>query len=1124
MPVLGRPRSRRGAALLISIAMLLVLAVLAVTFSRMMVPERDGARNFSLATQARMASHAGIETAIARLRSDVAAGKLDEIRADWRYMGEDADRDFETDPAEDTNLNGLVDREECPLGEAVAPSYQVSGKPYSGTLDRGGMPGSWTVRYRLKIRDAQGMVNLNENKALWWYYQHLGIGIRKHLGMTRDVIADMTWPNPAGGAPLTGTSALLTYRDQLPGKVFQDRTQLIPLLKYGERDLRILAPYVTVNNWLDPRTYTDTNGDWWWGTPYLAAYPTHPVNINTAPRPVLNAAISGACSWMKDRSTQAHWKTMGEGGTGYNYGARNHEGYRYRAYYPAGSSIEGNSWSSRYPEWSWRGIAWAWYWDWNETGFELFATPVHQRRIGREVDANGTGAAESSEDTSFVNGQLDSGMFRRSQDWCTFLATRSGKDDCWWESMRGGLPPEGYVNRFNGDWAPSLGFHEAGNVRQLFYDNYGIGDRSQTYRYGPAWCFRSHGYFEIESLGEVVDGDGKVVARHTTQVDARLYYPLIHSTQKDFLTKPASGASYKQGQTCPTTPWVEKDVTDYLKNTTTFPENVRDASDGSAKPETTKAEAFFGGVLLSPRDYEEETGLLLAADYQSTVNADYGAGGAASQVVGVGKNKVNGGGAATKVIENKTMGRQALSAASDLFPDGLYVDPIRARKCTYSNPEFKNMRPDKGSLEFWVKFDNFHYPGELITAFFPADPTVESISTEGIAFRVSLAFLPCTTTNFRGLLDWLLPRKTTHPYRHPHWGSRNLSDQMMVPCLVAERNFYTANTELSTAKIHGRDARYGDIGTTASYATGKYVFTAANFVDYDVYPLTNWAKPHLWHHVEVAWKDGTDVSMKIDGVGAPIQWSIPNSTPAKGDVFTTYWDWKDVAGEIHVGGISLPEVWNGARGYHADFKVSQTPATIRWPDPASNWTAGGYNNPYHWQSCATIDQLRIYSDPAHVADLDRFPGATPGTYQNVVQFPDDAVRLATMAWDELVPMFDPNNNRDSTYRQGVYIRPEDRPWIEMALRPDWGKSGTWLPYDTATLESTYGMTGAQAADAALSGGMKVDLPITKGEQFAYRATFRRNAITKLQVTPILESVTFFYMTKKVEVLRWEEAP
>ncbi len=1123
-----RRNPRRAAAVIISMGMLLVLAVLAVSFARIMVPERDGARNFALTTHARFASHAGIEAAFARLRSDAPTGVLDDIGGEWRYFGEDANRDFVSDVGEDVNVNGLVERDECPIAEAVSPSYQVSGQPYSGLVDVPGLPSGWTVRYKLRVVDSQSMVNLNENKAWWWYYQHLGIGIKKHLAMSRDVIGQMRY----GGK--SGHEALLLYRDTLPGRVFTDRKQLVPILEKGEADLAILAPYVTTNSWRDVKTYREANGEWE-GPANLVSEPTYPVNINTATRPVINAVISGAATWFTLRSTQSDSRIRDA--TGKYYGFADHQSRRFRAY----------SGSGNYDHWSWRHWGWAWYWETWEEGFETWTPPIHQRRIGQEVDSDGSGAAEAGEDTN-GNGNLDSGPFRSSQDWSAFVTHYDGVDDEWWESMRAGLNPEGMVNRYNPEWVPCLGFDDADGVRKFYYENYGSGDRTRMYRNGPTWCFRSHGYFEVESLGEVVDADGNVVARYRTDVDARVFYPLVQTSQKDFLSAPEPGKTWKTNGTYPSLPWSAQVAASWLGNQTTYPENIWDNANGSADATPSKADEFLGGIHAGARGYSSFLAgpdCLFAADFKSSFDAEKAAPGTATPTVG--KNINSGGAAATRVRENTTVGKLRNATASDLYIDGLYVDPFRGRHCTYANPDFANVQPDEGSLEFWWKPYTLHYPGDLFTAIFPGDPSVETgVSTEGSVLRVYLAYIACQTTDFQWFLPWLLPFKSSdRPIRFYNWAGTNVVDVMTVPVLVAERIYYTAVTDMETGLIHGRAAgglrTLGPTSVTDPTAPATYgsfgngtILCTMPFAYYELYPLTNWAKDKMWHHVAIDWADkaatgGAWLSLYVDGVKAPYQTTV---VPDSNDVCLPFWDLESMVPEIHVGGISMTEVPRVARTYAPTFVHGSDPAlvAIKWPDPQTY--SGGYNSPYRWTTASTIDSLRIYSDPTHVMSHERYFGG-PG-YFNVVQFPTDATKVISISFDQQVPLFDPDNYRDDTYKHGLYLRPEERPYVELELFYDVSFDGTptvdfnspdMLTIRPDVLKSQFGMTDEEAALAARSGGIPLDREIAPNEQWGWDALFHwPDDVAARQTTPILESVTFFYVTRTAQILRWEEVP
>ncbi len=139
--------TRRGAVLLVSISVLVVLALLATVFASMAEIERNISRNYVDDVRARMLAESGIEEAISRIRQAMdrgedlnnnnaldpgedknGNGRLDKSWPEvttWWYHGEDRNANGVLDAGEDRDADGKLDTLDCKLEDALRPSFAM---------------------------------------------------------------------------------------------------------------------------------------------------------------------------------------------------------------------------------------------------------------------------------------------------------------------------------------------------------------------------------------------------------------------------------------------------------------------------------------------------------------------------------------------------------------------------------------------------------------------------------------------------------------------------------------------------------------------------------------------------------------------------------------------------------------------------------------------------------------------------------------------------------------------------------------------------------------------------------------------------------------------------------------
>ncbi len=1044
-----RTARRTGAALIITLGVLLVLAVLAISFSRFMIPERDAARQTSLSVQARMAAVAGIERADACLYSDLRTGTFLSLTAPWRYFGEDRNRNGRDDPGEDLDLNGVVQRAECPIGIAKAPSYQFgAGLDYSGVVSNPGLPKGHEVRYKLRIVDAESLINLNNNyPGFDRLLDNFGDILKGYLGMSRDVIKSISYGGKTGG------QAIVLYRNSLLGQKFSMKRQILPLLQRGEEDYKVLENYITVHSWEiadayiergvqgNPDYWWTLNGWRWWDPANPASYRCQPININTASKPVLAAALTDIVGYYPHATT---W------GSHYD-GSRlkmpaDYKFYLYKVTTPRATAL-------------------------------ALADIFVSYRNGTEVDTNRDGWPDAGEDGN-GNGIIDKGPFKSWQEVDHLLEMILTYPS----PTVAAINPNAQLMRYNPEYMPTAWtFAEddppgSGQKAWAMWDDTRLSDKGYIGKHPPMMTVYSHGQFEIHSQGMVLNDRSEIIASKVICTVLQIYHSIRHSSQKDFLSKPDTGAPWMSDQTPPTVPWTSADYAANIVNTATVPENIIDNTAGSSTPQPTKADPLYGAVQLE-RQANVSSQLRFRTDFRPAHNAEVAIGGGAA-TAGSSSDPY----APNRKNDNTTI-HGPWAAASDLFPEGTFGQYSygfnRGRNRSISYPSRNNLSPFAGSSELWWKADSLISAGDILTAWHPSAPTLETFSTEGIEYRIFLGYVP-----FRPTFGGLIP--TDRPYRWWSHGLFTAPGVWCVPCICAERRYYTAAIGNTDGVIYGRDTGFG-------------AYPVSNFVDIEYFPILNDGRDGFWHHLYVSWTSGTDLQFFMDGRRAPYsytrtvaQWSL------KSNLVASYWTWDRIQEEMFIGGYTKKEwldaggnlTWSGNFGYSGKPMEEVDHIDDMW------WGDGPAGS--DWHNDSTVDFVRIY-DGVQAMNLNRFPST--GGYRNTIQLPQDAKSIVLFAWNEYLPTWDPRIDGGNTH-YGSYLFPNERPQIDMTLVVS-GSPSALTPGDGS--------------------GSQLNITVAGGDVVEYRAMFSNpGALNPLQVTPILEDVMLGYSTGRHDVLSWEE--
>ncbi|MBI4614100.1 MAG: hypothetical protein HY720_10865 [Planctomycetes bacterium] len=271
----------RGSVLLVCLGVLMVLAIFAVAFSRLMTVEQGASQIYVVHTQARFAAEAGIAAGVERLRKDYTTVLVDSGTYDWMY-GDTADTPVEYATMPSYGKDGAGNYQTITVaGRVYGYSGTVTNPPTLNLAPNNG------AHYVLKITDLSGRINLNDrivgsaadDARMATFINNLGRGITQYAGK----------PNPVNGRG----AQIIAYRNGLPGGQFKSLSDLYRMPGFSKAEIDLLTQYVTVHGWKDtvlvpaPQSNSsDMNLN-------FSMTQRTPVNINTAPEPVLFALIRG---------------------------------------------------------------------------------------------------------------------------------------------------------------------------------------------------------------------------------------------------------------------------------------------------------------------------------------------------------------------------------------------------------------------------------------------------------------------------------------------------------------------------------------------------------------------------------------------------------------------------------------------------------------------------------------------------------------------------------------------------------------------------------------------------------------------------------------------------------------
>jgi hypothetical protein len=302
-----RLQRRRGATLLVSIAILTLLAVFAIAFVNLVSFERAASANYVDGVRARMIARAGIERAIAEMKEVAQARSYSDPTTDrWLYT-------YQTPANPGNRPTSLLTTTKPSLGYVPDTNLDMFGQDLvvSGVTGTGTYGPSSIDCYKLKILDTQSQININhpDPDAACRMLKHLlqrtseihGLWSAIGPGTARAYAEAVIDKRPTGGFGSVSEvwQILSVQTPRIPPEVWLNAspgsgTLVCPPL----REMLTVQSYVdpsVIRPWRVTREYTLPSLGTTTGTGAirdLALMGRAPINLNTAARPVLTALFA----------------------------------------------------------------------------------------------------------------------------------------------------------------------------------------------------------------------------------------------------------------------------------------------------------------------------------------------------------------------------------------------------------------------------------------------------------------------------------------------------------------------------------------------------------------------------------------------------------------------------------------------------------------------------------------------------------------------------------------------------------------------------------------------------------------------------------------------------------------
>lgn len=596
---MARLGPQRAFVLLIVISLISILSILAVTFTMIARVERQISSNYVDMVRAKMLATAGVDAAMLRLRVDGSQRMYDAATDPWFYAG--------------TYVAGLP-RPATRLEDADWPSYRVASLPVDGATRgySGSLAGTYTQlgdTYALKISDLAGRININGQETnLAGMLNALGRGIQTLDGQ----------PDPIRGRG----AAILNARNNQFGGSFKAMDDLLAIFTVNE--MNVLRNYITIHSWRDPGVIEprpQSPGQWPvenYNFVPPANYPgRHPVNVNTAPLPVLFACVTGLAARIVRGNSLLNVPAITD----------TQAANIVRAIGAARQTTPFRTWE----------------------GFESW------------VDANLTMVTQDQRGVINANAN-----------------------------------PNTRLNKFVPDAIGVSGNQPFGR----------IADKTDLTFHTTEFAFSSYGWFQIESLGRVLDQNNRTVATAKLRTVVKLFDAMRHTSQRDFVAAAQGTGAWNGTRSFPESMedqgWSVNQASvvdgqiqiredDALDGNEIFHMDNNDTLAARLHPNVVH-ERWYGNV-------HDQNRVVVRQDLVENDPADYGFPNVPNQNPRQ-RSVMNANLAAS--YRNSTWG-------SDLFPDGHMLNRRRNKVCLYPGVDSHGgagfVNPQQSAFQWWMKQD-----------------------------------------------------------------------------------------------------------------------------------------------------------------------------------------------------------------------------------------------------------------------------------------------------------------------------------------------------------------------------------------------------------------------------------
>ncbi len=265
---------RKGVALIITIGVLSLIALIATSFAFNMIADYNIASNLLNGSKARMAAEAGVSFAITYMRNLAVTNFNAAPIAIWSYT------------------------------DGSQPSFDsadaISGNSTSGSL--GNLGRNKIGVYSLKVTDTAAQININDSRA--------------QVGYMLETLVSIL------GAPLAAGDGTTIYSDRFINGPFPTKEAVMRISGFTRAKYEKIRDYITVNGYIDNNSENTSATD-------STLEPKAPINVNTAGPEILRSvlqtligadkanALAAAIITQRNTAPFTTWNAIDN--TGFNY-------------------------------------------------------------------------------------------------------------------------------------------------------------------------------------------------------------------------------------------------------------------------------------------------------------------------------------------------------------------------------------------------------------------------------------------------------------------------------------------------------------------------------------------------------------------------------------------------------------------------------------------------------------------------------------------------------------------------------------------------------------------------------------------------------------------------------------